>query len=220
MHPRGEIALPNDDKLVRGSVWIEQEVAILAFITEVLGKKVPIYFYKHRSVGREGIRSVLLTNARLEFVLEDEVRKDVEVLLPSMAVVPFAEYDVRYKVSFKPVEERADEHFYDLLIDIENCGKVKVEDFELRLAFPRKFLVDQSGAGTASHKRLCFRHSDWAAHGLYPGDRLSSPIKIRYRVNTKLFHSAAIDAEFTVQLLSGDMEPRESTYKIRDFLDF
>lgn len=221
MHPRGEINRPDGGKLVRGSVWVEQEIAILAFITEVLKKRVPIYFYRHRSVGLEGIRSVLLTNARVEFVDEDDVRKDVEALLPSVEVVPFAEYDARYEVTFKPVEQRSDEHIYELLVHLENCGTVRITDFELIVNFPRAFLTDPTGGGgDVGRKQYKFRSEQYAPNGLYAGQRLARPFRIGYKVNDELFKSAHMASTFEVELRSADMTPKQSAHSIKEFSEF
>src|SRR5450432_203135 len=45
MHQRGDLDVPGGRKVTRGSVWIEQEIAIAAFVTHVLGRSVPTLFY-------------------------------------------------------------------------------------------------------------------------------------------------------------------------------
>lgn len=48
MHKRGDISVPDGETVVRGSVWIEQEIAIIACIREILKRPLPIFFYKQR----------------------------------------------------------------------------------------------------------------------------------------------------------------------------
>src|SRR5258708_3723041 len=45
MHERGEVR-GGDEVYIRGSVWIEQEIAIAAFMTHVLDSRLPASFYK------------------------------------------------------------------------------------------------------------------------------------------------------------------------------
>jgi hypothetical protein len=72
LHPRGEIARPDKTELTRASVWIEQEIAIATYIHRVENRRLPIIAFKHKSVGREGIRDLLHLNP-IEFTREDEV---------------------------------------------------------------------------------------------------------------------------------------------------
>jgi len=62
MHPRGEIVRPDGSKQVRASVWIEQEIAIATYIQRIEKRKLPVMAFKHRSIGREGIRDLLHLN--------------------------------------------------------------------------------------------------------------------------------------------------------------
>jgi hypothetical protein len=71
MHPRGEIRRPNGS-IVRGSVWIEQEIAIATYIQQVEKRTLPIIAFKHKSVDREGIRDLLHLNP-FEFTDEAEI---------------------------------------------------------------------------------------------------------------------------------------------------
>src|SRR5271154_1435950 len=71
LHPRGEIKQPNGS-LVRASVWIEQEIAIATYIQRVEKRTLPIIAFKHKSVGRDGIRDLLHLNP-FEFSQEAEI---------------------------------------------------------------------------------------------------------------------------------------------------
>jgi hypothetical protein len=55
LHPRGEIRRPDGSVLVRGSIWIEQEIAIATYIQRVENRQLPIVAFKHKLVGLEGI---------------------------------------------------------------------------------------------------------------------------------------------------------------------
>ncbi len=60
LHDRGTVARPSGPAITRASVWIEQEIAIAAYIQHVERREIPIIVCKHRSVGIEGLRSLLL----------------------------------------------------------------------------------------------------------------------------------------------------------------
>ncbi|HET9131281.1 MAG TPA: hypothetical protein VFO86_10055, partial [Terriglobia bacterium] len=59
MHPRGEVVFPDGSTHTRGSVWIEQEIGIAAFITQVLKRPVNVAAFIHESIKREGMRDQL-----------------------------------------------------------------------------------------------------------------------------------------------------------------
>lgn len=73
MHPRGDIERPDRSVHTRASVWIEQEIAIATYIRQVEKRDLPVIAFKHRSVGLEGIRSLIQLNPT-------EFTDDMEVL--------------------------------------------------------------------------------------------------------------------------------------------
>lgn len=62
LHPRGEIERPNHSVITRASVWIEQEIAIAAYIQRIEKRALPVVAFAHESVSREGIRDLLHLN--------------------------------------------------------------------------------------------------------------------------------------------------------------
>jgi len=72
LHPRGKIARPDGPTVTRASVWIEQEIAVAAYIQRVEKRPLRIIAFKHKSVDREGIRELLHLNP-IEFESEDDV---------------------------------------------------------------------------------------------------------------------------------------------------
>ncbi len=75
MHRRDQLSAQPDT--FRGSVWVEQEIAIAAFITQSLGLKLPSRAYVQRGIRREGVRGYILLNP-VEFDNEDDVLRDLE----------------------------------------------------------------------------------------------------------------------------------------------
>ena len=70
MHRRDELA--RGDGVYRGSVWVEQEIAIAAFLVQVLGASFPNRVFIQSGIRREGVRGFILLNA-VEFENNDEV---------------------------------------------------------------------------------------------------------------------------------------------------
>jgi hypothetical protein len=71
MHFRGDVKTANGIQS-RASVWIEQEIAIAAFLTQIYGKAIPVNIYIQKGIKREGVREQLLLNAT-DFVNDSEV---------------------------------------------------------------------------------------------------------------------------------------------------
>ena len=55
MHHRGTIATPSGDTVTRGSVWVEQELAICTFAQHVLDRQLAVVLYLQRGISGEGI---------------------------------------------------------------------------------------------------------------------------------------------------------------------
>jgi hypothetical protein len=75
MHHRGEVETLGGKKHIRGSVWIEQEIAIAAFLTSTRGRDIPVRLYVQKGIKREGVREQLKLNP-FEFDEETEVLAD------------------------------------------------------------------------------------------------------------------------------------------------
>lgn len=81
MHPRGVVKFPNGSEQVRGSVWIEQEIAMAAYITQIIERPIKIAPYIHADICREGMRDQLQLNAK-PFKDDAEVLEDLRTILP------------------------------------------------------------------------------------------------------------------------------------------
>jgi len=79
MHHRGTVNTLRGQQ-VRGSVWIEQEIAIAAFLSEVEGRDIPVVLYLQNGISLEGVRQQLHLNPVMftnnEDVLQDFQRAD------------------------------------------------------------------------------------------------------------------------------------------------
>jgi hypothetical protein len=81
MHPRGMVSIPGTTAHLRGSVWIEQEIAIASFLTQIHGKKIPTAVYIHSDIKLEGLRQLLQLNQT--FTEDAEVVTNFRALLAS-----------------------------------------------------------------------------------------------------------------------------------------
>jgi hypothetical protein len=79
IHRRGNVSYGPDkhEPLDRASVWIEQEIAIAAFIQRTSKNELLTAAYIERGVGREGLRDLLHLNP-LEFTSNDEIIADLK----------------------------------------------------------------------------------------------------------------------------------------------
>jgi len=229
MHRRGDLSVPDGRTHTRGSVWVEQEIAITAFMNHVLNRSIPILFYKQAGVNLEGIRSVLLMNPRVEFTQESQVLEDLRSALPSAPFTPFNSYDLVPILSHRRLSGRSDgdRHVYELTADVKNVGNERVTDFEIRVFFPRAFL-NPSGWSAEDRRKSTNRHICFTANaegrapgGLYPGDGARNPLTIEYFVDHDLYdHPQAMQSEVIVELFSGSMKPKRQTSPIKDFQEF
>lgn len=74
MHNRGRVETPAGNH-VRASVWIEQEIAIAAFLRQSQDRRIEVAVYAQKGIKREGLREQLHLNP-IEFDSEDEVLSD------------------------------------------------------------------------------------------------------------------------------------------------
>lgn len=82
MHHRGNVSTPQGQHL-RGSVWIEQEIAIAAFLTQAEGRDIPVVLYLQEGISLEGVRQQLHLNP-VTFRNSGEVLSDFRQRIPDL----------------------------------------------------------------------------------------------------------------------------------------
>ena len=89
LHPRGTVTYAGDEAnpRTRASVWIEQELAIAAYIKQILAVPITVKVYVKSGIEREGMRDQLPLNPT-EFGEESEVLKDLRNVLPGWRSIP------------------------------------------------------------------------------------------------------------------------------------
>ncbi len=75
VHHRGTVATPSG-RHVRGSVWVEQEIAIAAFLAQAQGRRLATLVYIQKGIAREGVRQQLRLKP-VEFETESEILADL-----------------------------------------------------------------------------------------------------------------------------------------------
>lgn len=145
MHHRGEFDSPNGH-VIRGSVWIEQELAIASFIQHVLGRRIEVALYLQRGIGREGIRQQLRLKP-IEFDTSDDVLTDLRARLKSWTIESTAgqplQAEWRFEYLRPPSSER---HDYRLTVELVNGGSSIVSEWMAEVWFPAQFLEGRETA--------------------------------------------------------------------------
>ncbi len=83
MHNRGQIETPASRTVTRASVWIEQELAIAAFLNQIFERDIEVLAFCEKGVDREGVRQYLHLNP-IKFVNNDEVLSKLREKLPTL----------------------------------------------------------------------------------------------------------------------------------------
>jgi len=81
MHHRGVVETPSKRTIVRGSVWVEQEIAIISFLGQIESRKLHVAAYVQKGLHREGVRDIIQLNP-VEFEDSSEVLEHLRDTLP------------------------------------------------------------------------------------------------------------------------------------------
>jgi len=137
LHPRGNIGRPGGSVLVRASVWIEQEIAIATYIQRTERRALPIIAFKHRSVGLEGIRSLLQINP-IEFSEESEVLAELKTrLLPWRSLKPGG---IELQLTSSGVRVQDEHQISQLETALVNDTNDRIEKYEVEVRIPSSLL--------------------------------------------------------------------------------
>lgn len=144
LHPRGRIIRPDRTEHVRASVWIEQEIAIVTYITRVERRTLPVIAFIHRSVGREGIRDLLHLNP-IAFTDESEILAALPELLKRWGAVKATGIVPQLKINH--LNRHQDGHpIRQLVYHIVNNSDSRITQLSGTLRIPAGILKHWSGA--------------------------------------------------------------------------
>jgi hypothetical protein len=205
-HHRG-VVTRLQDQIVRASVWVEQEIAIAAFIQHAFKRRIEVALYLQKGIYREGIREQLRLDP-IEFETTDEVLKDFKARLGTWKLEVPRPYSLVAEWRFEKVRIDGKRHDYRFLVDLLNNGAVQVTDWKLRVEFPREFLNDSGGRGDHVEEESDTLHSPTFSR-LYPGQRRDSIISLDYYVDDSNWpgHGSGPEPHIKIILWSGDMPP-------------
>jgi hypothetical protein len=133
MHPRGNVSNPNNPEglpRVRGSVWVEQEIAIAAFISQALQHTMRVRVFIHESIEREGLRDKLHLNPKL-FRKDSEVLADLAAVLPTwrnLKQQPRGDYELAHRQLVESKVYTLSEPAKDLVHFLLHHGKTEAND--------------------------------------------------------------------------------------------
>jgi hypothetical protein len=106
MHHRGQVNALSGP-LIRGSVWVEQEIAIAAFVQSTQSRALPVLLYLQKGIQREGVRQQLILRP-FEFEKDEEVVADVIAQIKSGAFAP------RAVLHAKKTRSAAEQHQFEI----------------------------------------------------------------------------------------------------------
>jgi hypothetical protein len=145
MHHRGELETPHGH-VIRGSVWVEQEIAIAAFIQHVLSRRIEVAVYVQRGIGREGIRQQLRLKP-FEFDRSDDVLTDLRERIKSWSIEATAPQPLQAEWRFEYLRPPASErHDYRFSVQLLNTGSSIISEWMAEVWFPAQFI---EGASTS-----------------------------------------------------------------------
>lgn len=181
MHPRGEIKRPNGS-VVRASVWIEQEIAIATYIQRVEKRTLPIIAFKHKSVGREGIRDLLHLNP---FEFTDEAEILVELTKRLAAWRTLKPSGVELQITSRAAGRQEEHDIRSLEITLVNATNRLIERYVVEVRLPSALLKHWGATYPTEVRRnipgvRSFRFDQNGRGALGPHDRLLHPITFDY----------------------------------------
>lgn len=188
LHHRGVVS-PGG---IRASVWIEQEIAIAAFLQQILGRELYVAAYLQPGISVEGVRSQLLLNP-IEFESNDDVIDHLKRILPTWKVLskPNGVNPLNVTINYERVNIRSERHDYKLLVLLTNIGTSPVSQYHIDLEFPAGLIEDVQSLNyympnRATNDYSFFRVTQNAIGEMYPGDSYAI-MKIPYYVDDEIF---------------------------------
>ena len=228
LHHRGVVETP-DGRHIRGSVWVEQEIAIAAFCKQALERDLEVALYAQKGIKREGIRDQLQLNP-IEFDSESEVLTDFVARLRDGRFSPRRlppPKEVDLQLSFKALSRGdGDLHLYLLQLTVTNSGTERLTDYWLELQFPKAVLKPIPTASRAwifkETPTHVFLRVDRSALGadLYPGDPVET-IRLEYFMDHNLYNDGSVLKQPVVALFaSPGMTPKRIEKLFRELQEF
>lgn len=146
MHRRGWVfnspdgkKLDGDEPVLRASVWVEQEIAVAAFLRQALDRDLLITGYVEKGVKREGVRGFIILNPK-PFTENAEVLEDLAKVLVDWAHVPSthtAALEVLAEVIPAGYLPGGGGEQHALRVSATNTGAKTVRDWKVEIEVPK-----------------------------------------------------------------------------------
>jgi len=194
----------------RGSLFVEQELAVAAYIRR--SKDLPVLFYVQNGVERGGVRSTLLLNAsfsdREAFENDSEVLEHLRLELPRLRISPAETIGTNLKL--ETISAWATDGSNNLTINIyaRNLGTVLPSRVELHVSVPTEFnlpvnLPGRKGRDSTGEFELIVRHPYMPDMGLDP----ERP-NLLFTLPVPRFHGLT-EKKFKFRLIAEGQRPQE-----------
>ena len=233
MHPRGTVSNPHTgSNWVRGSVWVEQEIAIAAFMSQALEMRIEVIAYIHKSIKREGLQDKVLLNPTY-FDDDCEVITHLEEFLPKWKYTllgkPRTGLSLKANMVCREIpipggSISGDERSFHLDVGIENDGTADAKEFRLDVECPTEF--DDAG-GHALRKASnrpgyqFFRvDNNQGYYHVHPTEKIDVLLEVRLAVRNSLLRSnpELSKRPLIATVYSGDMKPRVTQRTISELI--
>ncbi len=172
MHHRGTITTPTGDTVTRGSVWVEQELAICAFAQHVLDRQLAVVLYLQRGISREGIRSQLRLKP-VEFDSVSDVLADLrkQVAGWKLSAVPSASLIARWDWKLQP-GYTGERHEYKFSVQLYNNSNALIDQWKVELRFLSSFIEGADPSEPFFYQTDADTNYSGDAKRIWPGARL------------------------------------------------
>lgn len=172
LHERGLVTLDGDKAWgYRSSVWVNQEIAILAYRKQFEGIDIPILVFKDKSVRLEGAMTSLIVNP-IPIVSEEDILMKVESWLQTAVFSNLSGTDDRFLSKWQKLSSSSQKVIFALLDE----GATNVKESAIRICLREKYGMDKNEASqTISKAKLEFINTDLVklVENIHSGDEMS-----------------------------------------------
>lgn len=145
MHPRGTVSFGNGSVITRASVWIEQEIAIAAYIQRSRDNDLKVAAYAHQSVELEGLRELLQLNPT-PFTESSEVLSHLNTVLSSWqpteeAPLPSSGKIVRVSLIARPGRSVPQLRTSEIFLSLQNVTSGHIREYSGMISVPASALT-------------------------------------------------------------------------------
>lgn len=204
-HHRGRVQRL-DDEVVRASVWVEQEIAIAAFIQHALNRRIEVALYIQKGIRREGIREQLRL-APIEFETADQVIEDFRERVRTWNLTIATTHLLVAEWKLKIGRQTQEQHDYTLVFSLVNKGSAQITDWRIRVEIPKAFV--KLGQGDKKIVVLQRDSEDVPEKAkLYPGDTQPSVLLLKYFIDQANYDAIRRDSPTVkVSVWTGNTSP-------------